>query len=185
MGMTFLRLAMVGLVVLGTSSRVAWAHRTELVAVQARLTVTGAPPAGSTFFAIVSDPASGNRIGLQLTDADGDGVYSADADAFEPDQTVAVRLERGTGTVPNPVFGDASRLPGPPTRTIREFGQQVLHGDTLFTASTAFGGVSSASRAAVAPATDAYLSMAAIGTVLLTAGLYALHRHRRGVGAAS
>lgn len=180
MGVKLLHIATASVLVLGLVARPTLAHGTELVALRARLSVAGAPPVGGTFFLVVSDPASGNRIGFQLADPDGDGVYTADADAFEPDQTVPVRLERGTGTTANPIFGGASKLPGAPASTIRDFGRLVLHSDTVLTASAAFGGARSAEPVAVAA--GGYLSMAALGTVLLTASLYALHRHRRRSG---
>ncbi len=88
----------------------------EYVQITFELQTSGQFTANTTFFALYGLPQS-EFSALQLTDQDGDGVYTGNAKWMVGSKQLIVVLVKGTGTV-NTVFGI---FPGEPATTIREW----------------------------------------------------------------
>jgi hypothetical protein len=105
----------------------------ETVAVEFELTVEGKPPADATFFGYLGyEPAP-----FQLTDPDGDGVYtgSTPPDLVPAGDTQPASIVQGTGTRESQVVGTS---PGDPISTIEDFGEVTFEEDTTLSASISF-----------------------------------------------
>jgi hypothetical protein len=90
------------------------------VTLDIRLTVEGAPCPNATYW--VLEGIVHEQFHRQMTDTNGDGVYTYSRSAYIGDQLV-IRMVQGAGTISG-VFG---LLPGEPTTLIKDFG--TLHGD--------------------------------------------------------
>lgn len=103
------------------------------------LTVEGRPPADATFFGQVG---SGMRdVREQLTDPDGDGVYTGSVE-YVPGERDGVTILQGNG-IRYSANGSAS--PGAPETVIRDFGRTAIEGDRTFSATASFGDEGAAS----------------------------------------
>lgn len=96
------------------------------------LAVEGTPPADATFFGVFG--YEGGMV--QLTDPDGDGLYTgsvASGGSLEPQP---VSIIQGTGTLPSRAMGVQ---PGEPVTTIQDFGVvPIEEGVNTFSASVSF-----------------------------------------------
>ena len=98
------------------------------------LTVEGTPPEDATFFGYLGyEPAP-----FQLTDQDGDGVYtgSTPPGLIPAGDTQPALIVQGTGTRESQVVGTS---PGEPISTIKDFGEVTFEEDTTLRASVSFG----------------------------------------------
>ncbi len=103
------------------------------------LTVEGQPPAGATFFAQGPvDPALADASNsYQLTDPDGDGVYTASTTV--PPGDYPVSFVQGVSTVLcDPTFGGT--CPGEPVSVIEDLGTVSVGQDTTYSANVSFDG---------------------------------------------
>lgn len=97
------------------------------------LVVEGTPPEDATFFGYLGyEPAP-----FQLTDPDGDGVYtgSTPPDLIPAGDTQPALIVQGTGTRESQVVGPS---PGEPISTIEDFGEVTFEEDTTLRASVSF-----------------------------------------------
>ena len=94
------------------------------------ITVTGAPCANATFFAIVGVPDS-EFFGIELTDPDGDGVYTGTTQVA-PGDPYGIVLVQGTGTIDSPTSDNP--FPGLPITVLRDFGAVTPTADQSFAA---------------------------------------------------
>lgn len=107
--------------------------RQEPVTLDFELTVEGRPPADATFFGQVG---SGMRnVREQLTDPDGDGVYTGSV-KYAPDERDGAAIIQGKGLK---YRADGSVSPGDPETVIRDFGTTAIKGDRTFSATASFG----------------------------------------------
>ncbi|QIN79852.1 hypothetical protein GBA65_16420 [Rubrobacter marinus] len=115
----------------------------EPVTLEFELTIEGLPPADATFFGQVG---SGMRdVREQLTDADGDGVYTGSVE-YTPDERDVVVILQGKGVR----YGDdGAPSPGAPETVIRDFGSTAVEGDRTFSATASFGDEGAASSGPV------------------------------------
>lgn len=95
------------------------------VNVEFRITVSTDCP-NATYWGLVGPPDS-EFSNIQLSDSDGDGVYTGSTEVGAGDQWV-VALVQGTG-VADTVYGPA---PGQPSRTIQDFGTVTITEDRTF-----------------------------------------------------
>ena len=103
------------------------------------LTVEGRPPADASFFGQVGAGMLDARE--QLTDPDGDGVYTASVE-YAPGERNVVAILQGKGVR----YGDdGSASPGAPLTVIRNFGKTPIQGDRTFSATASFGDEGAAS----------------------------------------
>jgi hypothetical protein len=103
------------------------------------LAVEGQPPAGTTFFAQGPvDPRLADGGGIyQLTDPDGDGIYTAST--VVPPGDYPVSFVQGVSTVLcDPTFGGT--CPGEPVSVIEDLGTVSVGQDTAYSASVSFDG---------------------------------------------
>jgi hypothetical protein len=94
------------------------------------VTVTGTPCANATFFGIVGVPDS-EFFGIELTDPDGDGVYTGTTQV-PPSSPFGIVLVQGTGTIASPT--SSNPFPGPPITVLRDFGVVTPTADQSFAA---------------------------------------------------
>jgi hypothetical protein len=94
------------------------------------VTVTGTPCANATFFGIVGVPDS-EFFGIELTDPDGDGVYTGTTQV-PPGSPFGIVLVQGTGTIDSPT--SSNPFPGPPITVLRDFGVVTPTADQSFAA---------------------------------------------------
>ncbi len=97
------------------------------------VTVTGTPCANSTYFAVLAAPGS-EFFAIQLTDGDGDRVFSGSTEAGTG-TVYRVQLVQGTGTITSPT--SSNPFPGPPTTVLRDFGDVTLAANQWFAANAA------------------------------------------------
>lgn len=118
-------------------SRVETTPRDGSVTLDFELTVEGEPPADAAFFGMAGVDLGDIWLdeSVQLTDPDGDGMYtgSIDVPAGRP---VTVWITQGTGTRE----GHNGPLPGEPFTMIKHFGTKTLFEDATFRASVSFPG---------------------------------------------
>ncbi len=103
------------------------------------LTVEGRPPADATFFGQVG--AGMRDVREQLTDPDGDGVYTGSVE-YTPGDRDGVAILQGNGVR---YRADGSASPGAPETVIRDFGRRAIEGDRTFSATASFGDEGAAS----------------------------------------
>ena len=97
------------------------------------LVVEGRPPADATFFGQVG--LGMQEVREQLTDPDGDGVYTGSVE-YTPGERDGVLILQGKGVR----YGDdGSTSPGDPETVIRDFGRTAVSGDRTFAATASFG----------------------------------------------
>ena len=97
------------------------------------LEVEGRPPADATFFGQVG--AGMQDVREQLTDPDGDGVYTGSIE-YTPGERDGVFILQGNGVS----YGDdGAASPGAPEIVIRNFGNTAIEGDRTFSANASFG----------------------------------------------
>jgi LPXTG-motif cell wall-anchored protein len=96
------------------------------------VTVTGTPCPDATYWAVLGVPGS-EFFTVQLADPDGDGIYTGST-TWGPNP-LFVSLVQGIGAV-QPQVG-VHLFPGPPTTTIRDFGQVTPTQDMVFEGSIA------------------------------------------------
>ena len=97
------------------------------------LTVEGRPPADATFFGQVG--AGMRDVREQLTDPDGDGVYTGSVE-YTPGERSGIAILQGKGVR----YGDdGSTAPGAPETVIRDFGRTAIEGGRTFSAVASFG----------------------------------------------
>ncbi len=107
------------------------AQEEEYVQINFELQTSGQFAGNTTFFALYGLPQS-EFSALQLTDQDGDGVYTGNAKWMVGGKQLIVVLVKGTGTV-DTVFGI---FPGESVTTIREWREPMdITEDTTFSAS--------------------------------------------------
>jgi type 1 fimbria pilin len=94
------------------------------------ITVTGTPCANATFFGVVGIPDS-EFAAIELTDPDGDGVYSGTTQV-PPGDPYGIVLVQGTGTIDSPT--SSNPFPGPPITVLRDFGVVTPTADQAFAA---------------------------------------------------
>ena len=111
----------------------AYAQQGTAVNLSFRITVTGAACPNATYWAVLGVPQS-EFFGVQLTDSDGDGVYTGSTQ-WGAGSPVAISLVQGTGSIQPPT--SVNPFPGPPTVTIRDFGLVTPTQDMVFEGSTA------------------------------------------------
>ncbi len=104
--------------------------QTGSVTLSFSITVTSTPCANATFFGIVGVPDS-EFYGVQLTDADGDGVYTGTTQVAAG-SPFGIVLVQGTGTIDSPT--SANPFPGPPITVLRDFGVVTPTADQSFAA---------------------------------------------------
>jgi hypothetical protein len=97
------------------------------------VTVAGTPCAASTYFAVLAAPGS-EFFAIQLTDADGDRVFSGSTEAGTG-TVYRVQLVQGTGTITSPT--SSNPFPGPPTTVLQDFGDVTLAANQSFAANAA------------------------------------------------
>ncbi len=96
------------------------------------LVVDGEPPADATFFGVFG--YEGGMV--QLTDPDGDGLYTGSVETDGSLEPQPVQIAQGTGTQPSMVTGVQ---PGEPITKIKDFGVvPVEEGVNTFSASVSF-----------------------------------------------
>lgn len=103
------------------------------------LAVQGQPPAGTTFFAQgpVDPRLADASNSYQLTDPDGDGVYTASTTV--PPGDYPVSFLQGVSTVLcDPTFGGT--CPGEPVSVIEDLGTVSVGQDTTYSANVSFDG---------------------------------------------
>ena len=98
----------------------------DTVTLTFELAVTGDCPDDATFFGLYGVPASEFQA-LQLTDTDGDGVFTGSAEVEAGEQVVQVQMGIGTQET---TFGT---FPGEPTTLIWDYGTITVNQDTLLT----------------------------------------------------
>ena len=101
------------------------------------LAVKGQPPAGTTFFAdgIVDPRLADASSTVQLTDPDGDGVYTGSTVA--PPGDYHLRFTQGVSTVKcSQSFGGT--CPGEPVSVVKDFGTVSVGQDTTYSAGASF-----------------------------------------------
>lgn len=108
------------------------APATGAVTFSFELAVEGEPPTDATFFGVF-----GYEAGMvQLTDPDGDGLYTGSVETGGSLEPQPVRIVQGTGTQPSVVTGVQ---PGEPVTTIKDFGVvPIQEGVNTFSASVSF-----------------------------------------------
>ncbi len=97
------------------------------------VTVAGAPCANSTYFAVLAVQGS-EFFGIQLTDADGDRVYTGSTQAGAG-TVYRVELVQGTGTITSPI--SSNPFPGTPIVVLKDFGDVTLTANQTFAANAA------------------------------------------------
>lgn len=128
-----------------------------------KLNVNGKPCADTTYWGLVglleSDP-----VFTQLTDENGDGVYTGTSPAFNDGIKADIELIQGTGVSSAPLAGE---VPGAPSRVIADFGTQQPDGGTYrvlnddFLADASVNGCAAAPSATPAPSATATPSVTA------------------------
>lgn len=127
------RLRMVAtLMVLALSTMPAHAQQAA-VTLSFSITVAGAPCANATYFAVIGVPQS-DFYGVQLTDADGDRVYTGTTQVAAGNP-FRIQLVQGTGTLQSPT--SSNPFPGTPSTILRDFGDVTSTANQTFTASAA------------------------------------------------
>jgi len=107
------------------------AHAQQRVTIQFRLTVNVACP-NATYYGLVGVPNSEGFEYTQLTDPDGDGVFTGTGSAATNEPIPVLRLIQGTGTqVIEPPGSLPTQVPGDPSRIVRDFGTPTLTEDTV------------------------------------------------------
>ena len=107
--------------------------RAEPVDLDFELVVEGRPPADATFFGQVG--AGMQDVREQLTDPDGDGVYTGSIE-YAPGERDGIFILQGNGVS----YGDdGAASPGAPEIVIRDFGRTAIEGDRTFSATASFG----------------------------------------------
>ena len=101
------------------------------------LTVEGQPPANATFFGLTAGVGEGS-VYVQLTDPDGDGLYTGSATVTEIQSDLTpIAILQGTGTVP--CADGSGACPGDPITLLKDFGLvEPGRGDQTFAASVSF-----------------------------------------------
>ena len=108
----------------------------EPVTATFELTVEGRPPPQTTFFGVASELGFGTgSTSAQLTDPDGDGVYTGSAQVPQGRQR-GIFMEQGKGVRENP-FG--FRFPREPRSVTKDFGLETFDGNKTFSTSVSFG----------------------------------------------
>jgi LPXTG-motif cell wall-anchored protein len=128
-----------------TLSLILPAHAQDSIGpLQFRVALHGPPCPNATYWGVLTtirrDIISEQPIFVQLTDPDGDGVYTGSyTAAFDFPVEFHVRLEQGTGVfMGDPLAGIVRPHPGQPSFTIWDFGQITLaEEETLLEASVA------------------------------------------------
>ncbi len=131
-----------------------------------RVTVmSGAVCPNATYWAVVGVPDS-EGFGVQLTDPDGDGVFTGSTSAGTGN-ALFIRLVQGTGTQQT-FFGP---LPGEPSATIKDFGLVTITGDMVFE-----GSVSGCPVGLPDTGVSESLPVAPLAGALLAGGIYLRRR---------
>jgi LPXTG-motif cell wall-anchored protein len=157
-------------------------NREDTVTATFELTLEGTPPEDATFFGYLGyEPAP-----FQLTDPDGDGVYtgSTPPDLILAGDTQPALIVQGTGTRESQVVGTS---PGEPISTIEDFGEVTFEEDTMLKASVSFGSSGSSGSGSYSgffgnaaesvrgflPSTggSAALAVLGVGVILILSGL--------------
>ena len=116
----------------------------EPVTLDFELEVEGRPPADATFFGQVG--AGMQDVREQLTDPDGDGVYTGSIE-YAPGERDGVFILQGKGVR----YGeDGAASPGAPEIVIRNFGSTAIEGDRNFSATASFGDEGAATAGPIA-----------------------------------
>jgi hypothetical protein len=155
-------------------SQVELAPDPEPVTATFELSVEGQPPPQTTFFGVAAELGFGTgSTSAQLTDPDGDGVYTGAAQVPQGRER-GIFIEQGMGVRENP-FG--FRFPGEPRSVIRDFGLVRFDGDKTFSASVSFeqvppadGGSGSLPSTGGPPLVPPVLLLSAAGALLLVGG---------------
>jgi hypothetical protein len=144
----------------------------DAVNVQFRLTVTGEPCPDATYYAVFGVPQS-EFFSDQLTDSDGDGVYtlSRQLGASNP---LYISIQQGIGSVQVPP--SLYLLPGPPRSTIRDFGLVTPTQDMTFEASVTGCSANGPSTLPDTGVTNYLLTVVLASSVLLASGAYLCRR---------
>jgi type 1 fimbria pilin len=121
--------ALVAMVLLALSSGPTQAQAGR-VTLSFSITVTGTPCANATFFGVVGIPDS-EFAAIELTDPDGDGVYTGTTQV-PPGDPYGIVLVQGTGTIESPT--SSNPFPGTPITVLRDFGVVTPTADQAFAA---------------------------------------------------
>jgi type 1 fimbria pilin len=121
--------ALVAMVLLALSSSPTQAQAGR-VTLSFSVTVTGTPCANATFFAVVGLEGS-EFFPIELTDPDGDGVFTGTTQ-LPPGSPAGIVLVQGTGTIDSPT--SENPFPGPPVTVLRDFGVVTPTADQAFAA---------------------------------------------------
>lgn len=132
------------------------------------VTVVGTPCANSTYFAVLAAPGS-EFFAIQLTDADGDWVYTGSTTAGSG-TTYRVQLVQGTGTIESPT--SSNPFPGTPTTVLRDFGDVTLTANQTFAATAA----ACPTLPGTGAETSLPLTLVTAALVVLATGLYLSRR---------
>jgi hypothetical protein len=132
------------------------------------ITVAGTPCANATYFAVLAAPGS-EFFAIQLTDADGDRVYTGSTTAGVG-TTYRVQLVQGTGTIQSPT--SSNPFPGTPSTVLKDFGDVALTANQTFAATAA--GCSTLPPTGAETSLPLPLTTAAL--VVLATGLYLRRR---------
>lgn len=152
------------------------AHAQQSVTIQFRLSVNVACP-NATYFGQVGIPNSDGFPNVQLTDPDGDGVFTGSLTAPAGEQLPLLRLVQGTGTIiVEPPTSGPQVVPGQPSRVVRDFGTPTLTEDTVLEASVSncIGAALPSTGVSNTVSTSALIG----GLLLLIAGIAARQRMR-------
>jgi hypothetical protein len=98
----------------------------DQVTVRFEITAASMPCPNATYWAAYGLPAS-EFVAQQLTDADGNGVYTGSVQA-QTGRQLTIQLVQGTG-VQASIYGP---IPGTPSSTIKNFGFVTITEDTVF-----------------------------------------------------
>ena len=153
------------------------------------LAVEGQPPANATFFGLTAGAGEGS-VFVQLTDPEGDGLYTGSTTVTDiPSEVRPVAILQGTGS--EPCTDGSGACPGQPITLLKDFGLVPFGGDQMFSASVSFedgssdnngsggtdtnndGGVPSGGAQAQLPATGgvSLVVLGAVGALLVGGGL--------------